>query len=201
MPELTTDVADSLRYFAGGAIRCNPPASEPMINDAEQQLGLTFPPSMREILRVHNGFGLIDCRVLSIHPPGEEGVVKETLYYQQVLENDKLIAIARDASGDVFVLLADKHDERGEYPVAQVDHETGRIMFIVGSCYERFLWFLLDRLQREFEPDGKDKGLWDYPEDDEEEWDEPVFPWPSGDKEWMKQRDPHLAQWLNSDER
>ncbi|MBW3637893.1 MAG: hypothetical protein KY445_15730, partial [Armatimonadetes bacterium] len=117
---------------------------------------------------------------------------------RQIWEQDKWIAIARDASGDVYVVLADKTDEWSEHPVANIDHETGEIMFIVGSCYERFLWFLLDRLQREFEPDGKDKGLWDYPEDEEEEWEEPSFPWPHEDKEWMQQHDPHLARWLKS---
>jgi hypothetical protein len=201
MPELTNDVADALKYFMGYALRANAPASEQMIRDAEERLGLVFPPSMREFLQVHNGIGLIDCRILSVPPPGiAEGIVEETLYCREAWDEDRWIAAARDSSGDVYVVLADRADERGEHPVAKIDHETGNIMFIVASCYERFVWFLLDRLQREFEPNGDSMGLWESAEEDEEEWEEPSFPWPYGDREWMIQQDPHLARWLDGND-
>lgn len=197
MPKLTKDVADALNYFVGDAIRRNDPASERMMSDAQQRLKLTFPPSMREFLQVHNGLGLIDHRILSVPMlGGAEGIIKETLRCRELWKQSAWLVVARDGSGDVFVLLTDKTDDRGEHPTAKIDHETGNIMFIVGSSYERFLWFLLDRLQREFEPTGEDKNLWDGPEDDEEEWEEPSFPWPYGDKEWMQHHDPPLTQWL-----
>jgi hypothetical protein len=194
MPELTKDVAEALNYFVGESICRNAPASEQMISDAEQRLGLGFSPSMREFLQVHNGLGLIDYQILSV----PEDMVQESLHCRTAWEHNEWVAIARDSSGDVYVLLTDKRNERGENPVAKVDHEDGHIMAIVGSSYERFLWFLLDKLQREFEPDGKDKAIWEATEEDEEDedWEEPSFPWPYQDKEWMQQHDPYLAQWL-----
>jgi hypothetical protein len=80
-----------------------------------------------------------------------------------------------------------------------VDHEDGS-MRVVASCYERFLWFHLDKLQREFEPDGTDRNIYGFwveeGEDEDEEPEEPYVPWPYQDAAWMLKHDPPLAKWI-----
>ncbi len=198
MSELSREVSEGLGYFTTDAIERYPPASDEMIASAEQRLGLVFPPSLHEFLQVHNGIRLIDAHLLGVPTVGADGgIVEETQYWREApWRRNGYLVVGRKATGDVYALLTGYTDENGEVPVAQIDHETGEIMFIVGSNYERFAWFLLDRLRREFEPDGEDKGLWEAPEDEDEEWEEPSFPWPYEDKDWMKQQDPGLARWL-----
>ena len=85
MAELTQDLAKALNYFKGQSISLYPPISEAMIREAEQKLGLNFPPSMRKFLQVHNGIGLIDHRVLSVPSvDSENGIVEETLSHRQL---------------------------------------------------------------------------------------------------------------------
>lgn len=189
MIEMNKDLKDTLDYFEDSCIRRHNGASDVALAEVESHLKCSFPSSARAFLKVHDGLDLIDHKLFGVHD-----ILQETLDSQRIWANYDWLVIAHNASGDFFVLLTDKTDQRGEHPVAQIDHETGEIMFIVGSCYERFVWFLLDNLRKQFDPNGQDKEL----EDDDDE--ELTRPWPYGDAIWIKQHDPQIAQWLVNDD-
>lgn len=155
-----------------------PGASPAFIGEMESILGVTIPPSMRAILEVSNGFTLPDYEIFSVDSLPSDGVVGLTSHWRQKLDSGKLIAIARDSSGDAYVLLPDAADERGEYAVAKIDHETCAIMYIVASSFERFVWFVLDATKREHNST-------DFFEQ----------PWPVCNSAWIFEHDPHLASY------
>ena len=180
-----------------------------MTASAEERLKVQFPPSMRNFLKVHNGLYLPeDVAILGVPPVSEStnlDVVTATLLDRKSWEPENLITITSDGTGDAWVLLPSLVDERGEYPVAKIDHETGEIMSYGASSYERFLWFQLDLLQRFFEPDGKGKQAYyqyigmaseDWDDEEDPEWldEEPYLPWPYKDLSWILQRDPNLVR-------
>jgi hypothetical protein len=206
---MSPDVVEALAYFAPSVVVRDPPATEEMILAAEQRLGVPFPPSLRAFLRVHNGLRLPnDLVILGVPPPGETtpmDILSETTRHARRHAPETLICLTWHGTGDTWALLPALADERGEYPAAHLDHETGETGPCAASSYERFLWFQLDRWQRFFEPDGRPKQAYyqyvgivpdDWEEEDDPEWldEEPDLPWPYGDLAWMLERDPHLSR-------
>lgn len=178
-------IDQALSYFKPGVITFDPGATEEQIRRAEEQVGHAFPPSMQAFLLARNGGTLIDWGLNGVEKADDyKDVVKETITWRELAHNDQLIAIAHDGSGDAYVLLTDKVDIRGEHPVAKIDNETGKQMFIVASCYERFVWFYLYNMTKQYRRDGEDNdrevyGPWPYPEH----------------LRWMISQDPEMAQW------
>lgn len=188
---------EALLASLGASLRA--PASPEMIADAERRLSVRFSPSLRAFLLRHNGFTLGYHRVLGVPPVGAGGeMFDKTLadreWARRYLEDedateeerqagvalDHAVAVHNDPGGDGSYVLCGRLDERGECPVAEVDHETGEIISVNASSYARFLWFLLDGERRRRESPQK-------------EWYE--LPWPEGDPAWVLQQDPHLARW------
>ena len=200
------EVDAALSYFEPGIFRWQPPATDAMIANAEQILNVQFPLSVRLFYKRHNGFNSsIDPICLSLPEVGEDpnGVARDhlvswSLCYREEPDDDMsgevdedgktFVTLLSDFTGDPYCLLPTKIDERGECPIAKVNHETREVSWIVASSFERLLWFYITDLQRYYRPDGEPKDQ-DEREalDDESVWYE--------DLDYLLQHDPHLAQW------
>ncbi len=198
------EVEAAFSYFEPGVFAWYPPATEAMIANAEQILKVQFPPSVRLFYQQHNGFSGCDSTLLSLPEVGEDpnGLARDHLVSWSLCyrpEEDDMddeldedyrtyVTLLQDTSGDPYCLLPTRVDERGEYPIAQVDHETREIDWIVASSFERLLWFYITDLQRYYRPDGqyKDKDVL------EAIYDEPSW---CENLDYLLQHDPHLARW------
>ncbi len=183
---MNRDLQDVLSYFDAGAVRTRPGASEEWIRAAETRLGVRFPPSMLAILAETNG--LITPDDIGFEhvpaPDAEDGLIAETNHARSALRFEAVLGIATDGSGNFYVLLTEEVDERGECPVAFIDHETNGLIAVVATSYERFLWFALDEARLTCKPNGEHK-------------DKEIYgPWPFK-KKFVLQHDPNLKPWLS----
>jgi len=199
---MTETALDALAYFSPEAAPRRPGVSMTMIADAERRMGVTLPPSMRELLLAHNGLGLtrMDVEVLGVEDPADLRIRYDhpgaalSFWENYAAEGwgvppRTFLPVAFDGSGDAWVVQLTERDGRGEHPVLRFDHETGEAGVYAASSYERFLWFLLHDLRRHFDEDGDSavrRGV--APS-------EHGKPWPYGPLDWILAHDPDLARW------
>lgn len=199
-----------LGRFDPAAVELFPPASAEDVRLAQGRVGLALPPSLRAFLAFSNGmrlsygslygvasgwgrtmeYGSIEEEserwragvVRDLHRKKKRGVPPEPGTVSAAIA-----VVGGEGTGDAYVLLDDLRDASGECAVALVDHENLRVMAIVASSYERFMWFFVDDISRKAEPGGEEKL-------DEDE----IAPsdWPFANKARMLEHDPGLAKWL-----
>src|SRR5687768_2136928 len=201
------DVRERLAYFNEGVVTLHPPASDELIRRSEERLSFEFPPSMRRSLLTHNGIEIGDFRTFGVPPerllnhrfptiplfdetarwfegmtefPGELGPPANARVKAAA---SRILVVAEPLPGDVYAMLIGCADERGEYPIGWVDHETNDIA-VVASTYERLLWFEADDQTRQLDPDG--------------EWLDNMNTPFMRDYEWMLRMDPELAPWITA---
>lgn len=173
---LSAEIETLLSYFDPGVVQRFPPATAEMIANAEQLLGIQFPPSLRSFLRVTNGLnveGWMDLLgVPEVGVPPKETIVDWSLCYRDG-ETTDLIVLIQDGSGNPFCLLSNQRNEHGECAVTKVNHETWESVGVIASSLDRLLWFVLSDMQSYLRPDGafKDEDeLEDSNYDDERSW-------------------------------
>jgi cell wall assembly regulator SMI1 len=189
-----------------------PPATAADVRRAEERIEFLFPPSMRQCLAVSNGMRISYGATYGVTTEGmRTTAARETVEWNTELWREgarktarrrerrglppeigivgpAIAVVAGQGTGDRYVLLDEHRDgASGECPVGLVDHETSRLMGVVASNYERFMWFFIDEISRQVRPCGE-LIL------DEEEI--PPSDWPFENKDWMLTHDPELARWI-----
>lgn len=153
-------ITDELAFFAPGVLRVNPPADAKQVASAEGQLGVTFPPSFRLILAQFNGGHLLTEPLLGVPPIRTSlDLVRATwearAHWGGNGWSHDYVQVGDDTSGNIFVMLLDRLDDRDEAPVAVFDTATMRLGGVVASEYLHFVWFLIQDLKWSHGPDGR----------------------------------------------
>ncbi len=172
--------------FEKHILRINPSCSSQEIDVLEQELNSPLPQPLRHFLEQANGIGMMDFRIL-----GTADIIEQTRWHRERMlrqrdeygENlepegrtpESEIVVSRDGSGDTCVII-----QQGI--VGKFDHETGKVMWIVASSFDHFLWFVLDDHKRRFCPDGTEKVGYRRSRR-----------WPYTDLPWMLKQDPGLG--------
>ncbi|MBI3975298.1 MAG: SMI1/KNR4 family protein [Armatimonadetes bacterium] len=195
------EIKQELGYFAPGVLRLNPGALPLHITRAEKSLGLTFPASFRQVLGVFNGGFLLGEQLLGVPPVATAlDLVREThqahAYWGQLGWSKHFVGVGADGVGNPFVLLLDRRDERDESPVGLFDAGSMQITEIVASDYLHFVWFLIQDVRWNHDPEGKplerEAVVWTRQSVTVRPGALP--PWRFNEA-WMIANDPGLARW------
>lgn len=174
------------KSFDEMVLRTTPSRSSQELATLEQELESPIPQPLRYFLEQTNGIGMIDFSIL-----GTDDIIQQTRWHRERMlrQRDEYwdsleptertpeseIVVSRDGSGDTCAII-----QQGI--VARFDHETGKVMWIVASSFDHFLWFVLDDYKRRVRLDGSEKpGYWRSRR------------WPYTDLPWMLKQDPGLS--------
>jgi len=189
-----------LGFFAPGVVRLNPPAEEHDLTMVQAELGVTFPPSLRNILLTFNGGFIVNEPVLGI-PPVQSALDlvfatrQARAYWGPLGWLAAFVEVGSDGAGNPFVLLLDRA-EGDESPVGLFDAGVMQVTEVVASTYLHYLWFLIQDVKWRHQADGTPTPREDV------RWTsatvvvrpEALSPWRFNEA-WMLAHDPGLARW------
>jgi hypothetical protein len=195
------DLLQELRYFSPEVVRLNPPAAASSIEQAQTELGLVFPPSLRTVLGAFNGAFVVNEPILGVPPiqPALDLVWatrQARTHWAASSWKPEFVEVGSDGCGNPYALLLDRIDEHGDSPVGFFDSGAMEMSEIVASSYVYYLWFLIQDVrwyhQANGRPHPRDEVLWTNttvvvrPE--------ALSPWRFNEA-WMLAHDPALARW------
>ncbi len=194
-------IKQELRYFAPGVVKLNPGATALQLSKAETQLGVAFPPTLRQVLSGFNGGHLLTEQLLGVPPVASAlDLVRETrqarTYWGNLGWAKTYVEVGADGVGNPFVMLLDRRDEGDESPVGLFDAGVMSVTEIVASDYLHFVWFLVQDVKWYHDPDGKPAAREPVVWTRHEVTIRPsaLSPWRFNEA-WMIANDPGLARW------
>lgn len=195
------EIIREMAYFSPGVVRLNEGAAEQHISRAETVLGVRFSASFRRSLAAFNGGHLVNEPLLGVPPIHSAlDLVKVTVqgraYWGPMGWSNRFVEVGTDGCGSPYALLLDRHDERGESPVGLFDSGSMQVTEIVASDYLHFVWFLMQDVMWDHDPEGRaiprEAIVWS----DHKVIVHPgaLCPWRFNEA-WMLAHDPGLARW------
>ncbi len=119
------------------------PVSEPTIADAEQQLGIRFPPQYRSFISTFGCGGVDSEEFIGLGGPDYLHIVKLTLRLRDRMNSlpVSLLPVRGDGFGNYDCLDTSQPTSEGEYAIVQWNHEAGKSQELVRLADSFDQWF------------------------------------------------------------